>query len=395
MLDMPAPNVVLHSLQDDTEWVLTNGTIVTAERVFVGSVVVRNGLIVDVSDGSSAVAGSIDLDGDFLIPGLVDIHTDNLEKHIEPRPGVGWPTLAALICHDRQVVTAGITTVFDSLYVAGPENAKDKARADALDKAIEAMLLARDDALVLAEHFLHLRCELGSSTMLDYLADHINNPMVHLVSVMDHTPGQRQWHDIDKWRQFYSRKYSTEELDVMLASRREDQEKFAAENRRAVMELCHNRNLPVASHDDTTVQHVEEAASEGIFISEFPCTVDAARAAKTRGMMTVMGAPNVVKGGSHSGNVAAGTLAELGLLDGLASDYVPISMIEGAFLLHDQHGMTLSDAIATVTLNPARMVGLEDRGEIAPARRADLVRVHPYQHMPIVRSVWRAGQRVI
>jgi len=330
-----------------------------------------------------------------LIPGLVDIHTDNLEKHLEPRPGVVWPALAAMICHDRQLASAGITTVFDSLYVAGAVNAKDAARAAALDTAIDALRVASQEGLTLVDHYLHLRCELGSETLLELLAAHIENPMVQLLSVMDHTPGQRQWRDIEKWRQFSSRKYSPEDLDEMIRSRRDDQERFAAKNRQAVMALCAHRGLAVASHDDTTADHVEEAMADGIVISEFPCTLEAARAARAKGMMTVMGAPNVVKGGSHSGNVAAGDLAEAGLLDGLASDYVPVSMIEGAFLLHDRHGLTLPQAIATVSLNPARMVGMSDRGQIAPGLRADLVRVKMSQHMPIVRSVWSAGRRVL
>ncbi len=395
MLDDPNPKQTPLKPFEDTEWVLTNGTLVTEDETFTGTVVISDGQIAEVREGVASGQGVVDLQGDLLIPGLIDIHTDNLEKHIEPRPGVAWPALAALICHDRQLASAGITTVFDSLYVAGAVNAKDVARAAALNTAIEALKVARNEGLLLSDHYLHLRCELGSETLPVLLAAHIENPMVQLLSVMDHTPGQRQWRDIAKWRQFNSRKYSAEDLDEMIRSRRDDQEKFAAKNRRDVMAQCQSRNLPVASHDDTTPQHINEATADGIVISEFPCTLEAAVAAKANGMMTVMGAPNVVKGGSHSGNVAAGTLAEAGLLDGLASDYVPISMIEGAFLLHDRHGMTLPEAIATVSINPARMVGMNDRGRIAPAHRADLVRVHMSQHMPIVRSVWNAGLRVL
>jgi alpha-D-ribose 1-methylphosphonate 5-triphosphate diphosphatase len=395
MLDVPATGPALHSAPSATETVLTNGRIVTPEDALPGTVVIRDGIIADVDAGVSAVSGAIDLDGDFLVPGLIDLHTDNLEKHIEPRPGVRWPTLAALTSHDRQLAAAGITTVFDSLYVAGSENPKDKGRAEALVMAIEALEFAQDDGLMMADHLLHLRCELGWEATVDFLSNHIDNPLVRLVSVMDHTPGQRQWRDIDKWRQFNSRKFTPDELTEILGNRRADQERHAARNRHAVVTLCKERSLPVASHDDTTVDHVDEAFSEGVSISEFPCTEDAARRARDLGLATVMGAPNVVKGGSHSGNVAAGTLAEAGLLDGLASDYVPVSMIEGAFLLHERHAMPLPDAIATVTANPARMVGMEDRGAIRVGLRADLVRVHPYHHMPVVCAVWRQGRQLM
>lgn len=395
MFDTPAPPVSRQSQIGAPERILSNAQVVMADRVVRGCVVMRGGVIADIDGAGTAVPAAIDMDGDYLIPGLVDIHTDNLEKHIEPRPGVHWPTLAALSGHDRQIATAGITSVLDSLYVAGAENPKDKGRADALVTAVEALEIAQADGLMMAEHFLHLRCELGWAATPDFLAAHIHSPMVRLVSVMDHTPGQRQWRDVEKWRRFNSRKFAPDELDAIMASRQADHETFAVRNRRAVVRLCQDGHLPIASHDDTTVAHVEEAAADGIAISEFPCTLEAARLAKDRGMSIVMGAPNVVLGGSHSGNVAAHVLAENGLLDGLASDYVPVSMVEGAFLLHDRHGMALPDAIAAVTRNPARMVGLDDRGEIAPGLRADVVRVHPYHRMPIVRSVWRAGQRIV
>jgi alpha-D-ribose 1-methylphosphonate 5-triphosphate diphosphatase len=176
------------------------------------------------------------------------------------------------------------------------------------------------------------------------------------------------------------------------------QQRYAESNRTALVAHCRQRSLPLASHDDTTAEHVAEAARDGVTISEFPTTLEAARQGREHGMRTIMGAPNVVRGGSHSGNVAALQLASAGLLDALSSDYVPASLLHGAWLLADVDGFSLPKAIATVTATPAAMIGLADRGRIAPGLRADLLRVHvagsATEACPVVRTVWRQGQRI-
>ena len=138
-----------------------------------------------------------------------------------------------------------------------------------------------------------------------------------------------------------------------------------------------------------------EAKADGIRIAEFPTTHEAARAARQHGMSVIMGAPNVVCGGSHSGNVSALDLAAEDLLDGLSSDYAPKSLLHGAFILHDRIGLPLPKAVATVTAHIAAGVGLPDRGELAPGKRADLIRVRWIGDIPVVRSVWREGPQVM
>jgi alpha-D-ribose 1-methylphosphonate 5-triphosphate diphosphatase len=207
---------------------------------------------------------------------------------------------------------------------------------------------------------------------------------------MDHTPGQRQWSNMAKWRKFNQKRFGDDDAAAMkfYDHRQEMQRLYSEPHRRAIVEACKQRELPMASHDDTTVEHVEEAANEGISISEFPTTVEAARSARDKGMKNVMGAPNVVQGGSHSGNASATDLAQQDLVDGLASDYVPISLLHGAFMLAQETDMTLPQSIATVTSGPADMIGFHDRGEIAPGKRADLVRVREWHHMPMIRDIW-------
>ena len=230
--------------------------------------------------------------------------------------------------------------------------------------------------------------------LFEPLAD---NPLVRLISLMDHTPGQRQWWNLEKMRNFHSRRrsYTDHEFDSYVSERQDEQVRYAAQHRRRIIDLWRPRGLPMASHDDTTHAHVEESVSNGVTIAEFPTTIEAATLASELGMANVMGAPNLVRGSSHSGNVPAGELAERRILRALSSDYAPVSLLHGALRLVDVHGYTLPDAIATVSLNVAQMLGYDDRGVIARGKRSDLVRV---RRLPdgsgAVRAVWREGQRV-
>jgi len=182
-----------------------------------------------------------------------------------------------------------------------------------------------------------------------------------------------------------------ERLEIL----RGKQKKNARKNLDALVDICHYFSLPLASHDDTTVEHVRENAAYGVSLSEFPTTLEAAQEARRHGLSIIMGAPNIVRGGSHSGNVSALELARQGLLDILSSDYMPASLLHAAFLLPELTGDTLTKALETVTLNPARAVGLHDRGALEAGKRADAVQVRLADGIPMVRAVWRAGQRVL
>lgn len=373
---------------------LTNARIVAGPAILRGTVQLVGDRISAVDRGRSGLPSAVDFDGDFLLPGLIDVHTDNLERHLEPRPQVAWPGLPALLAHDRQVVAAGVTTVFDALCIGDRHRGCARPGA-ALPDALRAMERAQRDGLLKAEHLLHVRCEVSTEGVFDAFAGLIDDPLVSLVSLMDHSPGGRQWRDLDRWRQGVRIKATDEELAAIFERRRQfpEERKDAARRELAHLALC--RGIPLASHDDATEANVREAAALGVSISEFPTTREAATAARAAGMRVVMGAPNVVLGASHAGNISARALAADGLIDGLASDYVPMSLIEACFILHQRLGIPLPEAVATVTTHPAEMAGLEDRGEIAAGCRADLMRVRVYERMPIVTSVWRGGQRVL
>jgi len=377
-----------------SELVLGNARVVTRDDVFLGSVRVRDGRIVDVDRGATVPRHGVDCGGDDLLPGLVELHTDVLEKHAFPRPGVTWPSLAAVLAHDAQLVTTGITTVLDGLAVGYLVDTGQRA-FDPRPLA-EAVRAAQLRGLVRVAHYIHLRCEVSVRGVLEMFEPFVSDPLVRLVSLMDHTPGQRQFVRIDKYREYYKGKWAMTdaEIDDTIERRRHDHARFATVHRDAIIRACATQGTPLASHDDATVAHVEEAAKAGTVVAEFPTTLEAAHACRAYGLAVLAGAPNLILGGSHSGNVAVADLATRGLVDILSSDYVPMSALHGAYRLHGAHGVSLPAAVAAVSRTPAARVGLDDRGEIAVGKRADLIRVRATEDVPVVGAVWVAGARV-
>lgn len=375
------------------ETILTNARIVTPEAVIEGTLVVRDGVIAAIEAGNSTVPAATDLEDDWLLPGFVELHTDNLERQFEPRPKVRWPADAAMMQHDAQVAAAGITTVCDAVCVGFYGGRSE--RLGYLSQSLDVLRRARAAGVLKAEHRLHLRLELPDPHLLELLEPLLAEPDLALVSFMDHTPGQRQWRDPEKHKAFMRHELRDDDAySAMALDRQEQQRRLLGPHKRRVLELLGDHPAVRASHDDTTEDHVAEARAMGVSISEFPTTLEAARAAKEAGMTTVMGAPNLVIGGSHSGNVAALTLAAEGLLDAFSSDYVPASLAQSIPLLRDSLELALPEAIAPVTRNPAAMLGLADRGRLAPDLRADLVRLSERAGTPAVRAVWRQGQRI-
>jgi alpha-D-ribose 1-methylphosphonate 5-triphosphate diphosphatase len=372
----------------------TNARIVLPDEVLTGSVLVRDGLIVDISAGP-AKHGE-DCEGDYLIPGLVELHTDHLETHYAPRPGLRWMKMAAIQAHDAQIVTSGITTVFDCLRMGSAEGDDGFATGEMRDMA-DALAAAAQENRLRADHRIHLRCEVSTDNVLDQFEAFRNDPKVGLVSLMDHAPGQRQFQTMDQYIFYYKTKrgLSDEAFAIYVEKQLALSERNSARHRVELSRICAARGIPIASHDDATAAHVEESLGLGVKLAEFPTSLEAADLSHQAGLSVLMGAPNVVRGGSHSGNIAARDLAERGVLDVLSSDYVPFSLIHAPFLLADAiDGFGLEKAIALVSDTPARTVGLNDRGRIAPGYRGDLVRVQRESGVPIVRSVWREGRRV-
>lgn len=377
--------------------ILSNARVVLADRVIErGWVAVHDGQIVEVGEGNPPARGE-DLAGDLLMPGLVELHTDHLEAHYVPRPKVRWDPVAAVVSYDGQLATSGITTVLDSLRVWQEDGAEEvDGMAGPLSAAIDA---ARKADLLRCDHFLHLRCEVPMPTVVTEASALIGRADVRLASLMDHTPGQRQFRDEGKLRDYYRGKkggMTDAELDVLFERRFEYQAKYFEKNYRELVGLAKTHSTPLASHDDTTLEHVEQAVRDKVAIAEFPTTVEAAEALHANNIRVLMGAPNLVRGGSHAGNVATVELADAGVLDVMSSDYIPSSLLNAAIRLPKAvPAIDLAAAVRTVSKTPAEAVGLDDRGEIAAGKRADLIRVRVAGDVPMVRSMWRAGERMV
>jgi alpha-D-ribose 1-methylphosphonate 5-triphosphate diphosphatase len=375
------------------ETVFRNATIVLGDEVVAGSVHVVDGAIRAIDTGPSQLGE--DFGGDYLIPGLIELHTDQLENHYRPRPGVFWNTLGALQSHDVQIAGSGITTVFDAVRIG--EDPEMPGMAEHVQVMVDAIATGVADGRLKADHLIHLRCELPTSDVVNDFERFCTLPLVKLASLMDHSPGQRQYRVLDGYIHYYKTKLSLSdaEMEQFIADRQAEGQMYSARNRAAILKRGHEIGLAFASHDDATSEQVEESLRDGVDIAEFPTTLEAAEASHKAGLAVLMGAPNVVRGGSHSGNVAATDLASRGFLDVLSSDYVPGALLLAAFRLPTlAEVVTLPEAIRMVSATPAKAAHLNDRGEIALGKRADLVRVRLHGDMPVVKGVWRQGERV-
>ena len=378
------------------EQVLSNARIVLADEVIHGNLYLRDGKISEVAAGATAVPGAEDLGGDYVLPGLIDLHTDHFEKHVLPRPGTQWDMVSAVMAHDAQMAAGGVTTTFDCVCVG--VSIKHPERREIFRPMIDAVREASDKDMLRADHIVHLRCEVTDETVVDLFDAVADHAAVGMMSLMDHAPGHRQYPDITRFRErtMKNLKLSEAEADAHIERLLGAQEFLVPRNRVALAQRARDRGLALASHDDETPDHVTDAAALGISVAEFPTTLAAAQAARDHGMKIIMGAPNLMRGGSHSGNVSVAELAAEGLLDNLASDYVPASLVQAAFRLTDPaHGMGLPQAVATVSATPAETAGLSDRGRIEPGLKADLLRVAVIEDQPFVKTVWRDARRVM
>ncbi len=372
--------------------ILTNARVVTRHETFLGTIVWDDGTIRSVDRGVTANPAAEDLGGGYVLPGLVEIHTDNLERHLQPR-STRWPATGALFAHDAQVAATGITTVLDAICIGIEHDIHGQSR-DYLADSLRAWGAVQ--GRLRAEHYFHFRCELPHPALpadFEAVAEH---PALRLVSLMDHTPGQRQTADLVQLRRSMEKmgRVSDEWFAATVAAEQEKQSRFAAVNRRALVAIARERNIPLASHDDATLDHVAEARAEGITIAEFPTTLTAATAAREAGMTVFMGAPNVVLGGSQSGNLSVLEAVRAGAVDALSSDYAPVSLLDAVFRLARQAEVALPEAVAMISSIPAQVVGFPDRGELRAGLRADLVEVGETEGTPHAIRVWRQGVRV-
>ncbi len=383
----------MKDISQQDEVILSNAKLILPGEVIDGHVVMRNGKVAEV--GTGPASGGVDCDGDWVAPGLVELHTDNLERHMQPRPKVNWPHQAAIVAHDRELAGCGITTVFDAIRVGSIVSDANKRYGKYARSMADEILSMQSKGALRISHRLHLRAETCSETLLEELEEFGPEDRVGIVSLMDHTPGQRQFRDIGKFEDYVCGKHGLSKegfadyCDFLTGLH----DKLGAAHEAGSVAAAARFGAVLASHDDTTADQVAVSAGHGIRMAEFPTTVEAARACHAHNIKVIMGAPNLVRGGSHSGNGAASELAELDLLDILSSDYVPAALLLAAVQLGELWG-DMARGIATVTSAPARASGLADRGMLEPGQRADLIRFSMIAGVPAVRGVWVQGDRV-
>ncbi|MEM6357453.1 MAG: alpha-D-ribose 1-methylphosphonate 5-triphosphate diphosphatase, partial [Pseudomonadota bacterium] len=325
-------------------------------------------------------------------------HTDNLERHLMPRPGVVWPGPAAVLSHDGELASAGITTVFDAVRVGSMRNTGGQAKKDYSKYArgvVDHINALAASGLTRIDHHVHLRAEVCSETVLEELDEFGDDDRVSIVSIMDHTPGQRQFSDLAKFVQYHQGKYrlSDAEMQAHIDFTRGLYDRWGVEHEDGIVARARALGARLASHDDTTPDHVARSRELGVDFAEFPTTAVAAEACRDAEIPVMMGAPNVLRGGSHSGNVAAMALAEAGLLNVLSSDYAPSALVMGMLRLGERLG-DLPAAVSTVTTAPAEAAGLTDRGRLAEGLRADVVRFAEHDGIGVITGVWSAGRKV-
>jgi alpha-D-ribose 1-methylphosphonate 5-triphosphate diphosphatase len=323
------------------------------------------------------------------MPGMIDLHCDALEKEVEPRPNVHFPLNFACAQADRRNAAAGVTTVFHALSFAQHEfGVRNTLFAAEIAHAVHDW---QQHALV--ENRVHARCEVTDSSAPEILSDLIDKKELHLLSFMDHTPGQGQFKDVSAYRSYLSGSYkkTDKELDDLLDQKLANVQ-GTTERIKQLAQKAQAYGIPLASHDDDSPERVGTLSELGISISEFPVNMETARTAKYLGVATLFGAPNILRGTSQSGSMRALDAVIAGVADCLCGDYSAAALLPAVFKLVElTDGLTLSDAIALVTRNPARAAGLNDRGVIAVSKRADLITVRHLGGLPQVDQIWVNG----
>lgn len=378
-----------------TETLLANARIVLPDEMIHGQIRMMDGRITDISEGKTVPQGAIDCDGDLVMPGMIELHTDNIERHLEPRPKVNWPHQAAILAHDAELASVGITTVFDALRVGSVFTSTRAGYGEYARSLADEILDMRARRQLRISHFLHLRAEVCSETLVEEMAKFGPDDRIGIVSLMDHTPGQRQFRDIDKLRDYVmgKRGLSESEFEEHVSSQQALRARYGEKHEATAVAEARRFGAVLASHDDTDSAQVATSAQHGVTFAEFPTTVEAAKACQDKNIKVMMGAPNLIRGGSHSGNVAAADLAAADLLDILSSDYVPSALLSGALMLCDLWG-DIPRGIATVTSTPAAVTGRGDRGRLVAGARADVIRVARVGAGGATRGVWVEGRRV-
>jgi alpha-D-ribose 1-methylphosphonate 5-triphosphate diphosphatase len=346
---------------------LTNGRVVTPDAVREGGVRVEGDRIAGVGDVDTASADrTIDVGGRYVLPGLVDLHGDDIESHLFPRSGARMETKMALVAADRANLAAGVTTKFHAVSF---ELDEEKDRSPELGRELATRM---ERVSLVADHRLHARCEVTQSDCVEAVLDVVAGGHADLVSVMSHIPGKGQFRDVEAFLEYYreSTDHSVEKARERIERRGDLSMETLRERVDRVVAAARDAGAVTASHDDEDPAEAERLADAGVDISEYPITLETARRARDVGMTVAMGAPNLVRGESQWGNLETREAIDAGVVDALVADYHPMSLLASVFV---DTGEPLPERVARVTATPAAAAGLADRGRLEPGARADVV----------------------
>lgn len=367
--------------------VVENARLVTPDAIVEGALRIEGDRIVGIGDVERSKNDTIDAQGRLVLPGLIDLHGDDIESHLHPRSGVRMDTHMALVSTDRANVAAGITTKFHAIsFESDPEKNRSPELGAEITDAVEQ---ATD---LMADHRIHARCEVTQERCVEAVEEVIAGGDAGLVSVMSHIPGKGQFRDREAFIQYYreSQNHTVAEAKAMIEERRDIALGTIRKRVNRIVEAAHDHGIPTASHDDEEATDVERLHDIGVDISEYPITLSTAERAHELGMTVTMGAPNLVRGESQWDNLRTADAIDAGLVDALVADYHPISLLASPFV---DTGEPLPERVARVTKRPADAVGLSDRGRIVDDARADLVIVDE-EPTPTVTQAFVAGKPV-
>ncbi|MDF2958776.1 MAG: alpha-D-ribose 1-methylphosphonate 5-triphosphate diphosphatase [Paenibacillus sp.] len=373
------------------------GNIVTPNGILInGTIVIEDGMIVDLQPSSTGMntAADCDASGLWVLPGMIDVHSDAIEHEMTPRPTSRFPLPFSFYELERKLACQGITMIYHSLSMHG-ENAQNEIRRNQSVKSFAEQIVALRHQQHLIRHKVHLRFEVTNLQAVPFIEELIENGVIEQLSFMDHTPGQGQYRDLELQKRFIMERQNKSEAEVLqLLEERKTRPKVEGLQLIQLAGLARSKGIPVASHDDDSIEKLDLVTEWNAVISEFPVDMEVAVEAKRRGLHVVMGAPNVMLGRSHSNNLSAQEAVHAGVVDILCSDYYPPAMLRAVFLLYHQ-GISLPEAVNMVSLNPAKALGLDkDHGSIEIGKKADLLLVREHQQCPVIQKVWVGGQLV-
>lgn len=369
---------------------LTHATIILSEQVIDdGSLLIEDGAIVAINPVHAGAHQEIDLHGAFLMPGLIDLHCDALEREIEPRPNVHFPIRFALREADKRNALAGITTSFHALSFAGEEVG---VRSNDFAAKIAQFIHSMSDGLFV-DHRVHCRYETTDLQGLELLLGLVDRGVVDLISFMDHTPGQGQFREAGSYEAYLRNAYKKSVVEAQdIVTQKQANQPGARERVKRLAEKARRGAIPLASHDDDSPERIQWMNQLGVCISEFPINLETAQAAKEAGVKTMFGAPNILRGQSQSGSMLAIDGVKHNVIDVICSDYHPGTLLPAVFRIAETNLWSLPEAVALVTRNPAQAAGMHDRGQIEVSKRADLISVHKPGQYPRISTLWVNGR---